>query len=301
MSKAPFRARSALLAGLICAIAACGGAGGTAATVNGVDISVSEVEGMRISDEPTIDKVAFAEDLTNAIINIAVVTAARDEFSIEPTTEEIAVKKDELTATLEEAQAISIEEFFATQGLPIERLDVIANQQVIREQLFEHFASEAVPANDADAELLLSADPTVMCLRHLLVPTEQEAIDARSRIVGGEQFAVVAAELGTDGTAASGGDLGCQPLSSYVVEFADAAAAAVVGEVSEPVESQFGWHLILVDPILDRLKEQIDESRVNELVDGWLREIVTGATVEVDDQYGVWVTEPNPMVQAPSG
>ena len=86
-------------------LAACGeAAGGVAATVNGVDISVSDVEAMRISEEATIDKVAFAEDLTNAIINIAVVTAARDEFSIEPTTEEIAVKKEELASQLEEAQ-----------------------------------------------------------------------------------------------------------------------------------------------------------------------------------------------------
>ncbi|HKY47841.1 MAG TPA: hypothetical protein VJQ79_07665, partial [Acidimicrobiia bacterium] len=94
MSKTLFRTRSALLAALIGLTAACGaGAGATAATVNGVDISVSEVESMRISEEATIDKVAFAQDLTNAIINVAVVTAAREEFSIEPTAEEISVKK----------------------------------------------------------------------------------------------------------------------------------------------------------------------------------------------------------------
>ncbi len=306
LSKTLFRARPALLAALIVLIAACGdGAGGTAATVNGVDISVSEVEAMRISEEATIDKVAFAEDLTNAIINIAVVTAARDEFSIEPTTEEIAVKKEELASTLEAAQGISIEDFFTTQGLPIERLDVIANQQVIREHLFVEFESEALPATDADAQLLLSADPTgriTACVRHILVPTEQEAIDARSRIDGGEAFADVAAEIGTDGTAASGGDLGCQPLGMYVAEFANAAAAATIGAVSDPVESQFGWHLILVEsreePSLESLREEIDAGRVNQLIDAWLLSTVTDATVEVDDQYGVWVTEPNPMVQA---
>jgi parvulin-like peptidyl-prolyl isomerase len=289
-------------------IAACGnGAGGTAATVNGVDISVSEVEAMRVSEEATIDKVAFAEDLTNAIINLAVVTAARDEFSIEPSTEEIAVKKDELASQLEAARGISIEDFFATQGLPIERLDVIANQQVIRDLLFDELVAEAVPATDADARLLLSTDPIgriTACVRHILVPTEQEAIDARSRIDGGEDFAAVATEVGTDGTAASGGDLGCQPLGMYVAEFADAAAAAVVGAVTDPVESQFGWHLILVESreeaSLDALREEIDVSRVNQLIDAWLLATVSDATVEVDVQYGVWVTEPSPMVQAPS-
>jgi parvulin-like peptidyl-prolyl isomerase len=308
LPKTLFRTRSALLAALIGFTAACGGgAGATAATVNGVDISVSEVEAMRISEEATIDKVAFAEDLTNAIINLAVVTAARDEFSIEPTTEEISVKKDELATTLEEAQGISIEDFFETQGLPIERLDVIANQQVIREHLFEQFQGDAVPATDADARLLLSSDPTgriTACVRHILVPTEQEAVDARSRIDGGEAFGDVAAEIGTDGTAEAGGDLGCQPLGMYVAEFANAAAAATIGAVSDPVESQFGWHLILVEsreePSLESLREEIDAGRINQLVDAWLLSTVTDATVEVDVQYGVWVTEPNPMVQAPS-
>lgn len=307
--KTPFR--KSVLAQLLVPmvlVAACGnGAGGVAATVNGVDISVSDVQAMRISEEATIDKAAFAEDLTNAIINIAVVTAAREEFSIEPTTDEIAVKKDELASQLEAAQGISIEDFFATQGLPIDRLDVIANQQVIRERLFVEFEADAVLATDADARLLLSADPTgriTACVRHILVPTEQEAIDAQSRIEGGEDFAAVAAEIGTDGTAASGGDLGCQPLGMYVTEFATAASTAPIGAVTEPVESQFGWHLILVEsreePSLEEIREEIDASRVNQLVDAWLLDIVSGATVEVDEQYGVWVTEPSPMVQAPS-
>ena len=299
---------TASLAFTMVLLAACGNAGGgVAATVNGVDIPVTEVEAMRISEEATINKAEFAEDLTNAIINVAVVTAAREEFSIDPTTEEIAGKKDELASQLQTAQGISIEDFFAGQGLPIERLDVIANQQVIRDRLFDQFESEAVPATEADARLLLSSDPTgrtTACVRHILLLSEEDASAAKARIDAGEDFAAVATELGTDGSAASGGDLGCQPLGMYVSEFGTAAYEAPIGEVTDPVESEFGWHLILVEsreePAIDDLKEEIDAGRVNQLVDAWLRETITGATVEVDEQYGVWVTEPNPMVQAPS-
>ena len=262
---------------------------------------------MRISEEPTINKAAFAEDLTNAIINTAVVTAARDEFSIEPTSDEVDVKKDELVTQLEGAQGVSIEDFFATQGMPIERLDVIANQQVIRDRLFDEFEGEAVPATDADARLLLSSDPTgrtTACVRHILVPTEPEAIEAKTRIDEGEDFSTVASDVGTDGTAATGGDLGCQALGMYVTEFSTAASDAPIGVVTDPVETQFGWHLILVEsreePSLDSLREEIDAGRINQLVNAWLLEIITDATVEVDQQYGVWVTDPNPMVQAPN-
>jgi len=287
--------------------AACSsGAGGVAATVNGIDITVAEVQAMRATDAATVDKATFATDLTDAIIDRAVVNAAKVEFSIEPSESEIEVKVQNLRVQIEEARGVSVEEFFATQNLPIERLHAIANQQVVRDKLVEHFGPEAVPATDADANLLLTTDPTgrvEACIRHILVPTEQEAIDAKGRIDGGEEFADVATDIGTDGTAAEGGDLGCQPLGLYVTEFRLAAADAEIGVVTEPVESEFGWHLILVEsrdePSLDEIKDEINLGRVNQLVDAWLVDIVKQATVTVDAQYGTWVTDPRPMVQAP--
>jgi foldase protein PrsA len=289
-------------------VAACGGGGGgVAATVNGIDITVAEVQSMRATEAATVDKATFAGDLTDAIIDRAVVNAAKDEFSIEPSDSEIEAKVADLRVQIEESRGVPVEEFLATQNLPIERLHAIANQQVVRDKLFDHFETEAVPATDADANLLLTTDPigrVEACVRHILVESEQEAIDAKGRIGGGEEFADVATEIGTDGTAAQGGDLGCQPLGLYVPEFARAAADAEVGVVTEPVESQFGWHLILVEsrdePSLDEIKDEINIGRVNQLVDAWLVDIVKQATVTVDSQYGTWVTDPNPMVQAPA-
>ncbi len=88
---------------------------------------------------------------------------------------------------------------------------------------------------------------TTACVKHILVATEAEAKTARSRITGGETFDKVAAAVSTDpGSKDSGGDLGCQPLSTYVAEFSTAAAAAKIDEVTQPVKSDFGYHLILV-------------------------------------------------------
>lgn len=291
------------------AIAACGsGGGGVAATVNGINITVAEIQSMRVSDAATVDKATFASDLTDAIIDRAVVNAAKEEFSIEPSDAEIQAKVDDLRSEIEEAQGVTVEEFFASQNLPIERLRAIANQQVVRDKLFEQFEPDAVPATDADANLLLSTDPigrVEACVRHILVSSEQEAVEAKGRIDGGEDFADVAVEIGTDGTAAQGGDLGCQPLGLYVAAFAQAAAEAEVGVVTGPIQSDFGWHLILVEsreePSLEDIKDQITGGRVNQLIDAWLINIVKDATVTVDSQYGTWVTEPTPMVRAPTG
>lgn len=289
-------------------LAACsGGPGGVAATVNGIEIMVAEVQAMRTTEAATVNKSDFASDLTDAIIDRAVVNAAKEEFSIEPSEAEVDAKVQELTVQIEDSQGVPVEEFFASQNLPIDRLRVIANQQVVRDKLFDQFETEAVPATDADATLLLSSDTlgrTTACVRHILLATEQEAIEAKARIDAGEEFAAVATEIGTDATAPEGGDLGCEPLGLYVPAFAEAAASAQIGVVTAPVQSEFGWHLILVEsreePSLAELKEEITASRVNQLIDAWLVEIVTDATVTVEAQYGTWVTEPSPMVQAPT-
>jgi peptidyl-prolyl cis-trans isomerase C len=136
------------------------------------------------------------------------------------------------------------------------------------------------------------------------VTTEDEANAALARIEGGEAFADVAADVGTDGTAPNGGDLGCNPLGLYVAEFANAAFESPIGDVSGPHQTQFGYHLILVEsreePSLEEVKTEISDARIGELVAAWILEQVSAAEVEVDPQYGTWVLEPTPMVQAPT-
>jgi parvulin-like peptidyl-prolyl isomerase len=74
--------------------------------------------------------------------------------------------------------------------------------------------------------------------------------------------------------------------------------------VSGPHQTQFGYHLILVEsreePSLEEVKTEISDARIGELVAAWILEQVSAAEVEVDPQYGTWVLEPTPMVQAPT-
>ncbi|MGH8958239.1 MAG: foldase protein PrsA [Acidimicrobiia bacterium] len=294
---------------LLALLVACGGAGSdVAATVNGIDIAVTDVQAMRVVENaPTINKTLFATDLTDAIIDTAIVSAVRSEFGIEPTEDEIATKASDLTQQIESTQGVEVDEFFTSQGLPVTRLQVIARQQVIRDRLGEEFAPDIDPVTDQDAEVLMGADQlgrTNACVRHILVATEAEANAALTRIEGGEGFEEVAAEVGTDGTAANGGDLGCNALGLYVAEFANAAFESPLGEVTGPHQTQFGYHLILVEsreePSLDEIKAEIGDARIGELVAAWIVEQVNVAQVEVDPQFGTWVLEPTPMVQAPT-
>jgi parvulin-like peptidyl-prolyl isomerase len=293
-------------------LSACGGAGGgVAATVNGAEITVADVQAMRVPAEEggTLDKAAFAQDLTAAIIDVVVNQVVAEEFSIDPTEEEVETKIQQMSDLITEAQGVTLEEFLQAQRLPEEQFRVIARQQVIRDKLNEQFEPDAVPPTDAEVQLLRTSQGLGLinaCVSHILVTSEEEATAAKARIDGGEEFAAVATEVGTDGTAPNGGDLGCQQLNRYVPEFGQAAADAQLNVVTGPVESEFGWHLLLVrertgPPTNDELKEQIVGDRVNQLVDAWLLETISDAEVEVNATYGTWVTDPVPQVVAPTG
>lgn len=289
----------------------CGGAGGpTAATVDGVNITVSDVQMMRLDADPdaaVVDRAQFANDLTNAIFNVALIAAAKSEFGIDPTEAEVSAKLADIESEIQAAQGVSGEEFLASQGIGAEQLNVIARQQVIKDALDVEFLDRITSATDGEAEELLATQRiarTTACVSHLLVVTEEEATAALTRIDGGEDFSTVAAEVGTDATAANGGDLGCASLGDYVPEFAEASLSAPIGEVVGPVETEFGFHLIVVssreEPTLADIKSEIDLQRVNEEISAWIIETLTAAEVTVESEFGTWVTEPNPQVQAPT-
>ncbi|HEV2604537.1 MAG TPA: peptidylprolyl isomerase [Microvirga sp.] len=102
--------------------------------------------------------------------------------------------------------------------------------------------------------------------RHILVESEAEAKTVAERLKKGEDFAKVAEELSKDpGSKSDGGDLGFFEKDRMVEPFAEAAFKMEPGQISEPVKTQFGWHVIRVEekrtkpvPAFEEMKEQID-------------------------------------------
>lgn len=98
---------------------------------------------------------------------------------------------------------------------------------------------------------------------HILVPTEEEARAALKRVRGGEDFAKVAKEVSKD-PGSPGGSLGWFTKDRMVPAFAEVAFKTPKGTISEPVQSQFGWHIIRVEdkrskefPPFEAVKDQI--------------------------------------------
>jgi hypothetical protein len=117
---------------------------------------------------------------------------------------------------------------------------------------------------------------------HILVPTREDAEAARARIIAGEDFAAVAQELSTDdSTGANGGDLGWFTREEMVAPFAEAAFSLEPGELSEPVESEFGWHIIEVaESDADRPLTDTQIARLEQAaIDRWLAEQRSALTI----------------------
>jgi peptidyl-prolyl cis-trans isomerase C len=88
---------------------------------------------------------------------------------------------------------------------------------------------------------------TLVHASHILVETHEEALAALERYEAGEDFEVLAAELSIDtSNAYKGGDLGWNTPDTFVAAFAEAVKNRPIGEVGDPVETEFGWHLIKV-------------------------------------------------------
>lgn len=152
---------------------------------------------------------------------------------------------------------------------------------------FERLVVEPALARQRAQEQLASGVETradQAHLAHILVATEEAAREVLNRLED-EAFEDVAREVSIDTQSASrGGDLGWGTRNTYVDEFAEAAFALEPGEISEPVQSQFGWHIIqMLEFEEDRplTVDALNQER-NVAFARWVQGLLDSADIETD-------------------
>ncbi|OUD09654.1 peptidylprolyl isomerase [Marivivens niveibacter] len=96
---------------------------------------------------------------------------------------------------------------------------------------------------------------------HILVETEEEAVAVQDRANAGEDFAELAMELSTGPSGPNGGSLGWFGQGMMVQPFEAAVMEMEAGEVSGPVQTQFGWHIIKLNEVRDQALPSLEELR----------------------------------------
>jgi peptidyl-prolyl cis-trans isomerase C len=166
-------------------------------------------------------------------------------------------------------------------------------RRALRDAFFDASITGAV--NDADAKKIYDdkiskMEPTQeVHARHILVGSEDEAKEVKKRVAGGEDFAAVATEMSKDKNA-EGGDLGFFARGQMLKPFEDAAFALDVGEISDPVQTKFGWHIIKVEekrdqkpPSFDDVKAAITTQLVAQKAQAVVTGLRNGANIEIVD------------------
>ncbi|MBU9674141.1 peptidylprolyl isomerase [Planococcus sp. CP5-4] len=202
----------------------------------------SDSEVLVTSDAGDVTKEELYEEMKTSvgdqaiqILMIEKVLGANYEVSDEEVEAELESNKEEMGENFEQ---------FLAQNNHTEE----SYKKVIRLNLLQEKAlTEDVEVTDEEIEQRYERQGTELNARHILVADEETANEVKTKLYDGGDFAELAEEYSTDpGSAANGGSLDWFGTGAMVPEFEDAAYSLEVDEISEPVQSQHGFHIIQV-------------------------------------------------------
>lgn len=134
------------------------------------------------------------------------------------------------------------------------------------------------------------AEPARVAAKHILVATEDEAASIREEILNGLSFEDAARKYSSCPSKEQGGNLGEFSRGMMVPEFEEASFNLPIGEISEPVKTQFGYHLVQVDSKVDastKAFEDVKDSVINRLIQEGQKNKYFNFLDELTNKYGV--------------
>ncbi len=288
-------------------IASCSGAS-VVATVDDATVEDASVVALRTDTSDSTNHIAeeYRADLTNLIYLEAQKNTAYEDFGLTDLDDPDAIAAKIANPTAEEAEIFA--NVASTPGRTEATVAAVSEQFIIRDEVTAALADDAEYLADVfenQQEMLVA-----VCARHILTATPEEALAAKARIEAGEDFAAVADEISLD-TGSPGGQLPCPtPAGGYVPEFSTTSATAPIGELTDPVPSEFGWHIMIVDErtgpeSLDMLLADpiayLHPSLIGDLWVVWVNDAIRSADIEVSSQIGTWVNESHGILPPPTG
>lgn len=237
------------------------------ATVNGTDVTVGEVDQAAGDLDPQFARLPVEQRrlaALAALIDIKVLAAE--------------AQKDKLDQTDEFKKRL---EFLRERAL---------HNEYFKDAIVDKISDDEVRAR-YDKEIAAIPPQVEVRARHILVKTKEEADAIIKKLEGGAKFEDLAKESSTDGSAANGGDLGYFSEGQMVPEFEKAALALKPGEYTkEPVQTQFGFHVIQLEdrrtkqpPSFDEVKDQIRSIVMRERYVETVKKLRDGMKIDYKD------------------
>lgn len=294
---------------------------GPVATVNGKEVTAkefnTEIQRVMASGLPPAAITQFKDTIVEKLIERRLLDNAITEANIEVTDAELEAKLDEVReefakAAAQSGQEMSLEDLTKKLGISEKELRESIVQSIAVEKMLEKRGLTIV--SDAEARAFYEDNteafnrPETVTASHILVKVdagadestvaakkkEAAALTAEARKKGSD-FAALASEKSEGPSAKDGGKLGTFGRGQMVPEFEDAAFKLKPGEVSDPVKTQFGWHVIKVDKktpagqvpfdeVSEQLKTKMQNEKLEQGIAGLVAELRENAKIEIHQE-----------------
>jgi foldase protein PrsA len=216
-------------------------------------------------DENTIKKI---EEVTlEQLILDKILTNEATLAKINVTDEEINTEYDRIISTYDETD--NFNDYLTKNKLTEESYKLNIKNQFLINGFLRIKAEEIIKNNPTTSELKEFYNKNISTLKqvrasHILVDTEEAAKDVKKKLDEGAIFEELAMDISTCASSTSGGDLGYFTAKEMVAEFSNAAFAMEIGQISDPVKSEFGYHIIKLVEIKDTFEKADKESVIEQ-------------------------------------
>jgi parvulin-like peptidyl-prolyl isomerase len=213
-----------------------------------------------------------------------------EELGISVSEEEIDKRLDELKQQFFEGDEKKYKDELKKQGLTEEQVRTDIRSRLLSEKIFEEVTSD-VKVSDADVKAHYEQNesqfgtPASRDVRHILVKTKAKAQQLHDQIAAGADFAALAKKNSQDPSSKAQGGKFTAQKGATVPPFDKAAFALKTGELSEPIKTQFGWHIIEatadVQPaktkplsaVEEQIRQQLEQEKQNEAMNKWVEDL----------------------------
>ncbi|WP_413374594.1 peptidylprolyl isomerase [Alkalihalobacillus sp. 1P02AB] len=268
--------------------------------VNGTEITEGELV--------SILKNRYGDETLSELVERQAILAQQENSGV--TQEEIDEELDYLKTNLQIETDEELFEALANNfNIHVTSVEQFIEGYIIPPLVIEALAKKDVNVTEEDKQAYYEENQEMyeeqVEASHILVTEEEEAEEVLEKINAGEDFAELAIEYSIDGSAARGGELGYFPRGQMVPEFSEAAFELAVDEVSEIVQSEFGYHIIKVTgkkSTFEDFEEEIEaalEAQQAKSGPEVLAEILDEADIDVrDSRYSDLFSNESPAAEA---
>lgn len=226
---------------------------------------VAKVDNVEISREEFYDRLIAisGNEVLETLIAETLVDLEVEKLEIEISEEEIEEEMDDLKEYYGGEDQLN--NALSSSGMTEDGL----KEQIVMNLRIQKLVEPYIDITDEQVEDYFNANigtfnqAEQVGARHILVESKEEADDIHARLMDGEDFEELAKEHSTDGSAEQGGDLGIFGRGRMVEPFEEAVFSMEVDEISEPVESEFGFHIIKLEEKIEAIEANFDDHKDN--------------------------------------